>query len=92
MPQSAAADRWLSTAPGPGGEHGGHEEAVARQPSVPDRVDALMDAVQRSASEPILDRPPGEPQPGKLGARHDAVLARGELRDRDIGSDVRFPM
>jgi hypothetical protein len=46
VPHRAAADRWLSTAPGPRREHRRNPAALAGQHAMTDRVDAAMDHVQ----------------------------------------------
>jgi hypothetical protein len=76
----------------PGGEHGRHPAPVSAHEPVADGIDATVDAVKRPAREAMLDRSAAESEARELSARHDAVLALGELRDQRVGSRVRFPM
>ena len=59
--QRIAAERWLSTAPGPPGEHRDHPPGLARQPVVPDGVDAGRDPEQAALRDPAADRASFEP-------------------------------
>ena len=58
-----------------------------------DGVDVAMDRVQTSKGDAVVDRPPTKPQGAKLRSRQNAVLARGERRDRALDqSRVIFAM
>ena len=51
---------------------------------MPDRVDAAADAVQPAALEPVVDRPRADAELDQLPPRHDAMLPRGQVRDRSM--------
>jgi hypothetical protein len=51
-----------------------------------DRVHAPMDGVQAATLDAMVDRVGSDPELDELTPRHDAVLARGERRDRRVGA------
>lgn len=56
------------------------------------RVDAAMDYVQGSATQPSLDSAPTNPELGELSSRHDPVLPPGDLSDDGIqGRPISSP-
>ena len=73
----------------PARENGRHPSAARRQQWMPDREHAAMHGVQSPGVEAPADRPPPEPLRDELARRHDAVLARGELRDPALISPTR---
>ena len=70
--------------PGPGGEHLREELPQPRQGRMPDRVDAAMDAVQRTALDPVRDAAGTQPRGAELCRRDDAVLPLREGRKRAV--------
>jgi hypothetical protein len=58
MPHSAAAEAWLSAAPGTDRQNGGDEEAGLRDVAVADRVDATVDRVEAAGPGAVGDVPP----------------------------------
>ena len=65
-------------------ENGRHEDRLAREDSVADRVDAAVDGVQSTVADAVADRVPPETQSEQLGPGNDAVLALRERRDRFV--------
>jgi hypothetical protein len=65
---------------------------VPAQQSVPDRVDTAIHRMQRTASDPVLDRPASEPQLRQLRPRYDPMTPVRKLSDRRIATRLRFPM
>ena len=85
MPQSAAALRWLTTAPVAEREHGRHAAAFEAEAGVPDCVHTAMKAVQAAgldaAGDCVLSPMPGGRE---LRRAHDAVLPRGDPGDQSV--------
>jgi hypothetical protein len=65
---------------------------VAGQYAVADRVDAAVDRVQATPLHAVLDDPAAQPERLELAASDDAVLSRGEIRDRSIRSTFATTM
>ncbi|HEX2104200.1 MAG TPA: hypothetical protein VHF51_11150 [Solirubrobacteraceae bacterium] len=81
---NAAAAAWLSAAPGPPGEAGGHPAAVPPEHAVGDCIHAAVDLVQPAGRKPVRDRAGLQTERQKLAPCDDAVLARRQRRDADI--------
>ena len=61
MPQCAAADLWLNTAPAPPDSTAAIQRPSAVRIGVADRVDAGVHSVQPAARQPQLDCPAAKP-------------------------------
>jgi hypothetical protein len=62
-----------------------------RQAPVPDRVDALVDAMKPPSANAALDRFTTEAEGTELHMANDSVLPRGDRRDRKVDRvRVRF--
>jgi hypothetical protein len=78
---SAAADAWLSAAPGPAGEHRGHPAPVDREDGVPHGVDAAMHAMQASRLRTCRHCVAREPDRRELPGGDHAVLPLSQPSD-----------
>jgi hypothetical protein len=70
---------------GADGQQGRRKATLPGEKSMTDRVDPAMNAVNASAADASVDRPPIEPQPAQLAAADDAVLPIRERRNRAVG-------
>jgi hypothetical protein len=73
------------------GEEGGPQSPPRRQPRVADGVHPAVQAQQPPAPAAQVDRSVSEPARAQLCDRHDAVLARGERRHRNVRVRVKKP-
>jgi hypothetical protein len=65
-------------------QHGGEPDAVAAEERVADGVHAAVHCVQPPGLEAVADGPTTEAEVDELAAGDDAVLGRGEGRDRAV--------
>lgn len=85
MPQSQAAERWLSSAPGAAGEHGCEVLAVWRDRGVANRIDPAMERYQPTCRDRSGDGAARVPETGKeLPDRDDSMLSLGKLRKAQV--------
>jgi len=66
-------------------EHRGHQMPLVRQQGMPDRVYTLVDPMELSRYNPLVDDLDVESQTLQLPERHQPVLPRRQLRDSSIG-------
>jgi hypothetical protein len=67
--------------PVPGREHGSHPPPAERQPWVPDRVHATVQAVQTPERQPVLNRTASHPERAELPVCNNSVLPECQLDD-----------
>lgn len=76
-------------------EHSCHQMPLVRQQWMPDRVDTLMDPMELSRYNPLVDDLDAEPQTLQLPERHQPVLPRSYIRhvlvDMNSLPTGRFP-
>jgi hypothetical protein len=77
--------------PAPARQHGRQLTGALDRDGVSDQVDAAVDGVEPSRSEPMVDGARSEPDAKKLRAGHDAALPPGQLRDRPLTSGAGAP-
>jgi hypothetical protein len=66
----------------PTGEHRRHPPPALGNASVPDGVDAAVDAMELAAADSVIQAIGGETNVEELATRNDPMLAVGQLRDR----------
>jgi hypothetical protein len=72
--------------PAPARQHGRQLTGALDRDGVSDQVDAAVDGVEPSRSEPMVDGARSEPDAKKLRAAHHAALPPGQLRNRPLTS------
>ena len=81
MPQSAAALRWLSTAPSPHASTAAIQRPRASSVSLADGIDAAVQAMQATRARPVSRLLLREPRLEQLTKSNDAVLLRRKPGD-----------
>ena len=84
IPQSAPADRWLTTASGPTERAPAGEVPVRRKSRMPDGVDAPVEGDEAAGRQSTLDRIQTEAKFDQLSTGNDAVLSGGDRRNRRV--------
>jgi hypothetical protein len=68
-------------------QHGGPAPADDTDHAMADGIDAPVDRVQPSRTQPPVPARRAQPQRHQLPASHDAALTAGEYRDRPVDDD-----
>jgi hypothetical protein len=83
-PRSAAAARVTQRRSIAAGQHGRRVARERQQQRMPDRIHAVVEAVEPANGKPVPDLRRADTGSGQLSPAHDTVLASRHAGDRDV--------